>query len=151
MSDFPDGWTKTVEDLFKGVSTTHRVVPPEEISWALAYERSRWPSGLRIPQAGDEYEALEDIGLFITTHWRTAFTGGVHSVVKKGTRVAVIYPLAEGAVGVATGPVDYDRLELELIPEADRRHPKYDGYSISIKVLTLHQQFRLVRSSDEQR
>ena len=143
MAEFPPEWKSTLDDLADQVRSG-RILTPQELGWALAYERSQWPSGLRLPQQGDEYETLDDVNVGVGTHWRTAFTDGFAAAIPKGTRVRVYLAPAPGAVAVPATPIDYAALEAMLIPESDRQHPKYAGYSLTIKILALHEKFRLL-------
>jgi hypothetical protein len=139
---FPEGWTKTVQDL---VAERARTISAEEWEWARAYERSRLRPWARFPRNGDIYEALEDMPIRYLTHWRAPFTGGGTGALRKGTRVRVEVPDGDiEPIGVYADPLERDAIERELIPASDRAHEKYSGYSLSIGTKSLNRQFRLV-------
>lgn len=150
MAGFPDGWTKTLDDLFREWTVTRREVGPPETEWAMAYERSLLPPGTRFPRDGDVYEALGDVPVQLLTHWKAPFTGGADGVLPRGTRIRVFLPATSWApavsepIAVYAEPVDNPALEAALVPRADREHPSYGGYSLSIKTAMLSREFRLV-------
>ena len=115
----------------------------------MAYERSLWPAGIRLPKEGDEYEALDDMEVGGLTHWFGAFTGDFKATLKKGTMIRVNGPISAQAVSVSAQPVNAPEFKSTVAAESDRHSEKYAGFSLSIKARTLHEKFRLVRSVND--
>jgi hypothetical protein len=149
MNDqFPAGWTKTIDDLMaEAQAGERRSVGPPETEWALAYQRSLIRPWARFPLNGDVYEALDDTPVRFLTHWRAPFTGGGSGTLPKGSRVRVlVFSFNPEPVSVAADPLERGFLEPLLVPESERKDPKYGGFRLSIPTADLNQKFRLISS-----
>lgn len=143
--EFPQGWSKTIADLFAESKVSRRSVGPPETEWARAYERSCLRPWARFPLDGEVYEALEDTPIGFLTHWRAPFTGGSDGTLPKGTRVrANVVDWIREPISVYAQPLDVTRIEHLLVPEEDRKGAKYDGFSLSISTADLNRRFRLI-------
>jgi hypothetical protein len=151
MERFPIGWTKTVANLCDEVLKEHRNVPQEEFAWARAYERSLLKPWARFPQDGEVFEALGDTPVQFLTSWSAPFTGGGDGLLKRGSRVRVNVPKGESEpIGVYADPLDYKRLEDEMVPEHDRLAANYSGFYLSISTDLLNRAFRLVMNESDE-
>lgn len=92
---------------------------------------------------GQRYRALRDIEVNALTHWEAPFTGGAKGVLPAGAIVVVAFDPPETATAVGCDPADARALESRFVAEADRMHPKYAGYSLSILRTTLTDAFEL--------
>ena len=94
-------------------------------------------------RGGQRYRALRDVEVNALTHWEAPFTGGAKGVVPAGTVVIVAFDPPEMATAIGCDPADAKALEAGFVPEADRTHPKYAGFSLSILRTTLAEAFEL--------
>jgi hypothetical protein len=142
----PPGWSKTIADLFAEMERGERKsVDSPETEWALEYERSQIPAGMRFPRKGDVYEALDDMSVQFLTSWAAPFTGSGEGQLRKGERVVVdTDPSDSRAIGTYASAVDYDVLEERMVPASDRNAPKYSGFYFSLTTVDLNLKFRLV-------
>lgn len=123
-----------------------RTISAEELEWARSYERDKLRTWARFPKDGEEFEANSEVEVDYVTHWQAPFTGGGKGKLLKGTRVRVsVSERHPEPIGVYAQPVEYLRLENELVPAAERSAPKYGGFSLSISVAQLNRDFHLVR------
>ena len=136
----PLGWNKTIKDLV----SEQKFVGYPEIEWARQYERSLLPADTRFPRHGDLYEAIDDVELDYLTQWRAPYTGGGTATLKRGERVLVGSADDPAPLGVYAAPQNYKEVESRIIPEAERTHYKYDGFSFWISTRDLNAKFRLV-------
>ena len=143
----PPGWNKTATDLSAEMERGERKrVTYPEIVWAQEYERSQIPKDVRFPSKGDIYEVVENMTVHYMTVWGAPFTGGGEGVLKKGDRVVVDQdPADPKPVSVYARAVDYDSLEVRIVPASDRTNPKYSGFCFSFKTVELNRKFKLVR------
>src|SRR5271154_2303601 len=133
IDDFPVGWNKTLAELFKESQGTGSSVGPPETEWARSYERSLLRPWARFPLNGEIYEAIDDTPVRYLTHWSAPFTGGGDGTLPKGTKVQVqVNDFMPEPIGVYAQPLDRDVIERVLVPEAERKNPKYNGFSLSI-------------------
>ena len=140
-AELPAGWNKRVRDLI----AERRSVSAQEFAWARTYERAQLRTWARFPRDGDVYEALADMAISYVTHWRAPFTGGDTGRLRGGTLVRVtVYPHEPEPVDVHAKPLDTERVEREIVSEADRRSAKYAGFSLAISTTELNTCFRLV-------
>ena len=79
-------------------------------------------------RAGDGFVATRDVPTSALTSWRAPATFGFDTVIPQGTVLVADYDAVPGAPAFACVPERYDELEERLVPEEDRRHPKYSGY-----------------------
>ena len=135
----PPDWNKTLSDL----AAENRSLSGEEIEWARQYERLRLRSWARFPKDGEQFEALRDLRITYLIHWSAPYTSGGEGTLPKGTRVRVSVPAADPEpIGIYAVPVEEKLLEQQLVPEADRMSSNYAGYSISLTVAQLNEDFR---------
>jgi hypothetical protein len=80
-------------------------------------------------RAGDRFVATSDIATSGLSHSLAPFTGGFETVIPAGTVLVAPSDALEEAEGFYCVPEQYEAMEAALVPEADRRHPKYAGYS----------------------
>jgi hypothetical protein len=67
--------------------------------------------------------------------------------LRRGTRVRIGDGIGDPEpIGVYADALENDRIEAELVPEADRKADAYGGYSLSIKTAELNRLFRLVET-----
>lgn len=145
----PPGWNKTVDDLMSEMKSGLREsVEGPEFEWARNYETSLWrsqlPKDTRFPRSGDVYEAIDDIEVGYMTHWFAPFTGGGSAVLKQGERVVALDVRDQEPLGIYARPVDYEQLELRMVPEEERARKKYGGFSLAISTRDLNTKFRLI-------
>lgn len=138
---FPQGWSKTINDLV----AEKRNLSGEEIEWARNFEREQLRSWVRFPHPGEIYELIEDAEISYLTHWSAPFTGGGKGLLRKGTQVRIAEATGDPEpISVPAYPLDKASVEVELIPEAERKADKYGGFSLSISTGELNKLFRLV-------
>jgi hypothetical protein len=144
----PPGWARTIADLFDEMKAGKRShVGSPETDWARDYERSLIPNDMRFPVKGDVYEALDDVQVHYMTSWAAPVTGGGDGVLRKGDQVSV-----EGSgvdhtpIGVYAVAVDYGVIESRMVPEADRRSPRYGGFYFYLSTADLNRKFKLVKA-----
>jgi hypothetical protein len=82
------------------------------------------------PREGERYEVVTPFTATVMTHWLTAYTGGTRKTLPVGLQfmIDIDPPVAATAVG---GRAD-SKWEVFLVDEADRRHEKYGGFSVSV-------------------
>ncbi len=68
------------------------------------------------------------------THWRAPFTGGIDDLLPTGTVVLVDRDPLPSALAVSCSPEDYEGMESPIVPEEYRAAPKYNGYSLVIRL-----------------
>jgi hypothetical protein len=143
----PAGWTKTTRDL----AAEKRFPTPLEWEWAQAYELTELRKWARFPRDGEIYEAIGDTLVEYLINWDAPVSSGGAGMVPKGTRVRVSVMAESGEpVSVYADPLDYARIERELIPEGDRSASKYVGFSLSISTADLNRLFRRILSDAPQ-
>ena len=137
-----------MDDLFAEMKAGKRThVGSPEMDWARNYERSLIPPDMRFPVKGDVYEALEDVEVRYLTTWAAPFTGGGKGILQKGERVFVNHESTDPKpIGVNVMAVDYALLECRLVPEAERKAPKYSGFHLSLKTVALNTKLKLVET-----
>ena len=141
MGRYPPHWKVALTELLK---RRDRRPSMEEIEWARAYEQDQLRAWARFPRPGDIYEAVRDVQLAYVTHWRAPFTGGGECVFPAGARLAVLVPHETvEPVGVYASPLEYGRFEQVVVPEAERRSEKYEGYSLYAATAVLNRDFSL--------
>jgi hypothetical protein len=143
-SSAPPEWKKTIEDLFDEARKTGAAVGSPEVDWARDYERSLIPTGTRFPKKGDVYEATRDIEVNYLTSWSSPVTGGGSGTLKKGERVIIAHEPLPRPIAADAKPIDYARVEKEMVPESDRSNKKYAGFHLLLKTLELSRDFKLV-------
>lgn len=144
----PAGWTLTVGALYDEASAGKRGNPSkQELDWAREYERSLLSPDCRFPRRGDIYEASIDLTVHYMTFWALPFTGGGEGILRKGTRLAIRQdPIEPEPLGAYAVPLDYAKVEAELIPANDREDPKYQGFELALDTADLNRNFTLVRA-----
>lgn len=78
---------------------------------------------------GDKFITQKTIETDGLTSWAAPYTGSFRCTLPKETIVVAIHDQVEGAKGFGVVPEKYDELESQLVPESDRTHKKYSGYS----------------------
>jgi len=137
----PAGWNKTFADL----DAEKRSLSFHEIEWAREYERELLRSWARFPKDGDLYEALADMPVTFSIHWRNPTGSSGKGILPKGTVVRASVPAGVAEpVGVQVVPVEEKRIEALLVPEHDRLASSYGGFSLTFHVSQLNKEFRLV-------
>jgi hypothetical protein len=118
---------------------------PPFSAWSLArdYERSLFPPDTHWPVEGEVYECVSACEVTFVTHWHTAFTGGGATQLLIGEHVRVGEVVEHKPVIVSAVPVDYLGVLSRIIPAADREHPKFAGYSVSLRTRELVSHFRI--------
>ena len=146
MPPAPQGWNKTIEDLFAEIDRGERAsVGSPEADWARDYERSLIPNDMRFPQKGDVYEAIADVDVRYLTAWATPLTGGARGSLKAGDRVRVDQEsLDTKPIAVYAKPIDYVGVEARLVAPDVRANKLYSGYYLSLKTVDLNRVFKLV-------
>lgn len=81
---------------------------------------------------GQRYRTLQPLNIRFLTHWLAPFTDGGSGILPAGEVFIVRFDPPPGAS--AANCEAERKLEVEelLVPEADRRAPKYGGYSLVI-------------------
>ena len=142
----PPGWSKTLDDLL----AEKRNISREETEWACTYEREKLKSWVRFPRPGEVYELINDAEISYVTHWSAPFTGGGKGVLRRGTRIRIGDGIGDPEpIGVYADAVEERRIEVELVPEADRKADSYGGYSLFIKTAELNRLFRIVENGGD--
>lgn len=140
---FPKGWSKTIRDLI----AENRYISSEEMSWAREYEKSQLRSDIKFPLNGEVYETICDVEVRYVTYWSAPYTGGDKCILSKGTKVRVIVDKGENEpLVVNADPLEYKKNEQQIVPEAERKSFKYQGFNFSIKTDELNRSFKLVTS-----
>jgi len=149
QKDRPKHWNRTHSDLHDELESGKRnKITGSELSCATEYERSIMPIQYRYPKKGDLYEAKEDIEIKFLTAWRAPYTGGGTALLNKGERIWVdSTPFDEKPIGVFVLPVDYQKLELRMVPNNERNATKYNGFYLSIKTKELNERFELLQEN----
>ncbi len=145
----PPGWNKTLDDLFEEARRGERgAIGQPEAGWAIEYERSLLPSGIRYPRRGDVYEVAQDTPVEFLTAWRAPRTGSGEGVLLKGDRIKIEHePNGPEPVGVYAVPLHYEALENRMVPVATRSQPKYQGFYFFLSTIDLNRKFKLVDST----
>jgi hypothetical protein len=140
---------KTIDDLMAELKAgKKKLIAGEELERARDYERSLLPADTRFPARGDVYEAIEDLEVDYITSWAAPFTGGGRATLRRGERVTIQYaPPNPPPVMVYAAPVQYKAGEARVVPEADRKAPKYGGFAFALKTSELNTKFRLVQGA----
>ncbi len=147
----PAGWNLTLLDLMNEVETgKRRTLQEPETSWALEYERSQLPAGIRFPHKGDVYEARADTALDFHVAWgRGPSTCEGRGVLLRGERVRVaMEPRDARPLLVHADVVDSGEAERRIVPAEDRDDPQYSGFFFSIRTVELHRNFVLVSTAE---
>lgn len=137
---YPDGWSKTMEDLVND-GAPHS---GQELEWARAYERDLLKkAGARFPTAGDIYQALRDVEITCMTHWHAPVTGGEKAVLPAGAKIRPRLDASSDPepIGIYAETLDAEPWEAALVPEPDRRHDAYAGYSVFVSTAQLNKDF----------
>lgn len=142
----PPGWNKTIDDLFaEAKAGGKRTIGSPELDWARDYERSLLPKGARAPRKGEVYEVLEPCEVSYLTAWEAPYTGGGNVTLSRGWRLRIAEePRDEKPISVYAEAVDYATVESLVVPEADRKAPRYRGYYFSVPTAVLFAKCRLV-------
>lgn len=77
---------------------------------------------------GDMFEVLEDLHTFGLSAWTYAYTGDFKCLLRKGTLLSVPKNTLEGRTAFYLLPVEYEKMEKELVPVKIRNAPRYNGY-----------------------
>jgi len=147
----PPGWNLTVDDLFAEMKAGKRKsVGNPEAAWAKEYETGLLPSNTRFPQKGDLYESLADQEIEYMTSWAAPYTGGGKGLLLKGEQIWIhSAPAGEKPLGAYALPVEYEKLEARMVPEAERSSEKYGGIYFYFKTVELENGFRLLQTGFE--
>ena len=99
---------------------------------------------LDYPKGGEVYEAVHDTQITYMTHFMAPFTGGDKAYIQKGERIIVSKPNRPKPTGYYCHPLNSDEIEDRIVPDADRKDPRYNGFSLFINTTTINQDFRPV-------
>lgn len=144
----PPDWHLTLEDLFAEMKAGKRKsVGNPEAQWAKDYERSLIPEGTRFPRKGHLYESRCDQTVRYMTAWGAPFTGEGEAVLHKGEHVWIDNdPRDEEPLGSYALPVEYEKLEKRMVPQAERGNPEYGGFYFYFKTVDLNRNFTLIQT-----
>ncbi|MEW5736501.1 MAG: hypothetical protein AB1921_16775 [Thermodesulfobacteriota bacterium] len=147
----PADWNLTLEALIAEMEAGKRKsIGNSEMRWALDYEQSLLPQGIRFPQKGDLYESKKNQTIQFLTAWAAPFTGGGEAELRKGERIWVhSAPRGEKPLSTYALPVEYGKLESRMVPGLERKAPKYTGFYLSIKTTDLNENFELIETGFE--
>jgi hypothetical protein len=104
-------------------------------------------SDARWPASGDIYQLRTEKELAFLTHHGAPYTGGGVFQAPAGTRiVAWVIPeaIAAGAIAVSAGFLNHDEMEAVVIPESTRTMSNYGGYTLSVSIRELNEDFEFV-------
>ena len=119
-----------------------------ELTWSHEYERNLISDSYRFPKKGDLYESNQDQEINYLTSWSAPFTGGGKATLFKGEKIWIdSEPIEQEPIGVYALPVDYEELELRIVPSSDRNAGKYNGYYLSIDTKVLNEKFQLIEEN----
>ena len=144
----PADWNLTGSDLFAEMESGKRnSIGPPETEWAEDYERELLEKWAKFPKDGEIYKANFDTNVSYIVHWRAPSTDGGDCIIEKGTKLQVqVFKDNPKPLGVYATPLEYERLEREIVPESYRNAHKYGGYSLSITTEELNKNFTLESS-----
>jgi len=120
---------------------------PPFAAWeqARAYERSLFSPDTHWPVEGEIYECVTPCRVKFISHWNVAFTSGGDVPMVPGEQIRIQEVFHPQPVIVAAVPLAYADIQERAIPAADRQHPHYAGYSLSVRTEELVGYFRLHR------
>jgi hypothetical protein len=146
LPPMPDGWNRTIKDLFEELSEGKRTeVSWPESGWAVEYERSLLPAGTRFPRGGEVYAAREPFRAGLIVLRRAPGDGPTYPfTLATGCRIRVDSRVGDRPMAVGAVPVDYEAIEKAAIPWWARWHPWYGGYYFVVSTLDLNERFTLV-------
>jgi hypothetical protein len=137
----PPGWNKTTSEL----AASKPFPTPLEWEWAQVYELMGLRKWARFPRDGEVYEALENLLIEYLIQWDAPVSSGDTGLITRGTQVRVsVMPEDQEPLSVYADPLEYDRVERELIPEGTRATTKYAGFYLSIRTEDLNRFFRRI-------
>jgi len=144
--DRPKDWNLTISDLMEQLQSGDRkFVDQHEWDWAREYERSLVSDDARIPRKGDVYEALDDLNINYMTAWAAPFTGSGKAILEKDERIWIdSEPMENKPIGTYALPVDYARLEQQMVPKEEREASNYGGFYLFFSTVQLNEDFKLV-------
>ena len=153
LPPMPAGWNLTLLDLMNEIEAgQRRTLQEPETGWALEYERSQLPAGIRFPHKEDVYEARADTVLDFHVAWgRGPSTCEGRGVLRRGERVRVARePRDARPLVVFADAVSYAELERRIVPAEDRDDLQYSSFFFSISTAELHRNFVLVSTAEAQ-
>ena len=77
---------------------------------------------------GDKFRTVRALPARGLVQWRAPFTSGFECVIPQGTVLIVDHDSAPISTGFGCVPVNRTELEVQLVPEEDRKAEKYAGY-----------------------
>jgi len=80
---------------------------------------------------GDLFSVVKDIKVRGLIIWGAPYGGGFDCILPAGTILVAENDAVLWAEGFAVVPINYNELEKQLVPEADRTAKKYGGYCFS--------------------
>ena len=83
---------------------------------------------------GQRYRARQAFRVTCMTAWAAPCTGGTEGLLPAGEVFSIANDPPPGATGVYADPEKYAELELLLVRQEDRNHPKYRGFYLSISL-----------------
>ena len=83
------------------------------------------------------YETIREVPVTLLTHWDSAHRGSYSAVLPKHCRLRVSENYAHGDQFLQCFVVEDEDYEAASIPSADRSHPEYQGFSVSLKLTDL--------------
>ena len=86
---------------------------------------------------GQRYQALQPIPVRFLTHWSAPFTDGGTGTLPAGEAFVISFDPPTGATAASCDAEHSKEVEQLLVPEVDRRAPKYNGFSLVIDFDTI--------------
>jgi len=143
IKERPKDWNLTISDLMNELNKGKRKQLNEpELTWAREYERSLIPISYRFPRKGDLYQSKQDQKIEFLTAWSAPYTGSGKAILHKGEKIWIDSdPIEKEPIGAYALPVDYEELELRMVPSSERNAGKYNGFYLSIDTKVLNEKF----------
>ena len=78
------------------------------------------------------------------THWMAPYTSSGSATLKRGEKIVAEGNLSNPEpLGVYALPIDYQQLEMRMVPDEERTDKKYGGFHLFISTADLNNKFRL--------
>jgi hypothetical protein len=145
----PADWTRTVKNLLDEMRQgLRKSVGSPETEWAIDYERSLLPPGIRFPGKGDVYVTNAPVPVTLHISWRSPPTTDVMYTLPAGCRVRVASESADRPITVYAVPVEYEAIEKVALSWWTRIRPDYGGYYMALNTSELIRSFSLTLIED---
>src|SRR4051794_3304452 len=107
---------KTIDEMMAEMTAGRRSSMNEkEIRYGRLLGIALLPRGLRYPQKGEIWEAIEDVKIGYMTAHHAAFTGGGDAILPRGEQVVCVSETEMPCVGAYFDPVRYDALHDQIV------------------------------------